>query len=413
MPVRFPLLALIISFWISFVLAQESQHLMNLSHINQNFAFELLRDMNVEGHENMLFSPYSISLAFAMSYAGAAAETAQEMEEVFGFYPEVARDFRLLGDSLNQPLEVSALYSANALWLQKDFKVQEAFLNTLLDQYQSELFEADFKTQAEVERGRIHAWVGEKTHEHITEILPEGVLDEYSRLVLTNALYISSPWQRPFNEQQSAEGMFTGLDGQDYPVRMMRQSGRFNYAKMAFERGSYEVLELPYGDDSLSFLGILPQTATFEATLAQLSPEALARALNMMAPSPIILSLPKFKLAQSLDLKALRRLGLKLAFEEFTPAELCDKGIEPSQAAADFSKIDASRCLYISAALHQATLSVDEKGSEATAASAVVIALSRSALLPSIELSFNRPFIFAIYHKPSQSILFLGQYLKP
>lgn len=372
---------------------------------NTAFALDLYQQLR-RGEGNLFFSAYSISVALAMTYTGARGTTAEEMARVLHFdlfkgaggpasrlhpaFGELISRINALGQSGECRLSV-----ANALWGQKGAGFLPGFLNLLRTHYGAGLREVDFVSAAEAARKAINAWVEGETQGRIQDLIPPGVLDALTRLVLVNAIYFKGTWASPFSREATREGPFTLPDGHKVTVPMMNRTGRYRYA----ESETLQVLELPYAGDDLSMVILLPRRADGLSDLEQeLTPENLRGWLRRLRPRRVQVFLPRFTLTSGFRLdEALRTLGMTEAF---------------TSGRADFSGMNGLRDLYISAVLHKAFVEVNEEGTEAAAATAVVVA--RTAV-PSRPVVFraDHPFIFLIRERRSGSILFLGRLLDP
>jgi serpin B len=348
-----------------------------------------------EKEQNLLFSPYSLSVALAMTYAGARGETEREMAEVLHL---LAQDqahpaFNALGQALDTRGEQEgvALQIANALWPDKDYPFLDSFLDLLAENYGAGLRPLDF-TQAEAARQQINRWASDQTEGKIQNLLPEGALDGPVALVLTNAVYFSAAWLNAFPEENTYKGGFKLLDGQQVGVPTMSQTANFNYAQLE----GVQAVELPYEGQALSMVVLVPDAGTFEAYAQGLDPDELAAALGALEPVSMRLDLPKFSYDSGFELQqALMDLGIREAFD----------------AQADFSGMDGTQELFIDNVYHKAFIAVDEAGTEAAAASAVV--MSRKGMGRPHELIVDRPFVYLIRDVETGTILFLGHVIDP
>jgi serpin B len=280
---------------------------------------------------------------------------------------------------------------ANALWPQQGYPFLESFLDTLAENYGAGLRPLNF-AQAEASRAEINRWAGEQTEENIQELLPEGAVDGETRLVLTNAVYFSGTWLHAFPEDGSYKGGFQTLDGRQVGVPMMSQTAELAYAQLEGVRA----VELPYAGQALSMVVLVPDAGTFESYVQGLTEDQLAAALRALHPMAVSLSLPKFSYAAGYELEqALARLGMTDAF-----------GME-----ADLSGMDGTRELFVDEVYHKAFIAVDETGTEAAAASAVVV--SRKGFGLAQELTVDRPFVYLIQDVETDTILFLGHVIDP
>jgi serpin B len=371
------------------------------------FALELYQAATASSDENLIYSPASISLAFSMVYAGARGETEAQIADVLGFLPQEqqhpaanALDQHLasLGDEESagdveqgEPFQLSI---ANAIWGQQSYPFLDVFLETLAAQYGAELGVADFETQAEAARQEINAWVAERTEGRIEEALPEGILNEMTRLVLANAIYFKAGWAYPFDEDNTSDGDLTLLDGTEATVPMMRQDdARVRYV----EGDGYRAAALPYAGGSVDMLVILPDEERFAEVEAAMMPEILDEIHAIRETSSLTLAMPKFDFESDLALhNVLPDMGMPDPFDDI---------------AADFSGMADPEQLFIAAALHKATIAVDEKGTEAAAVTVVV--MEDESAPETVELTLDRPFIFAIIERETGAILFLGRVTNP
>jgi serpin B len=240
----------------------------------------------------------------------------------------------------------------------------------------------------------INEWVEEKTERHIVDLLPENAISSLTRLVLTNAIYFWGQWAQSFPKDNTRSQLFHKDDGSDVDTDFMNTIGEFNY----YAGAGYEALELPYKGENTSMILIGPDAGTMESFEDTLNPALVDTVIANLTPRNIDLSMPKFKFSQQLELIALlRQLGMTAPFDS---------------SVADFSGINGLKTLFISGVFHKAFVAVDEEGTEAAAATAVVVAES-SALDPGIRVKLNRPFIFLIRDRVSGTILFLGRMVDP
>lgn len=372
-----------------------SEDVQTLARGNNAFALDLYRALAAS--DNVVFSPYSISLALAMTYAGARGETASQMAQTLHvLLPDEsfhAAFNRLDLDLTGQDDALFRLHIANALWAQKDHPFRQEYLDTLAVNYGAGVQLTDF-ARSEAARRAINDWVSRQTEEKIQDLIPAGALDAMTRLVLVNAIYFKADWETPFDPQQTGDASFYLLDGSQVTVPMMSQDLNGRYV-----RGStYQAIELPYQGGTIAIDILLPDDGQFSAFSQSLDAEQLNRILEALQPTSMHLYLPKFRFTRDFDLgSTLSALGMKDAFL-------------PDQA--DFSGMDGARDLYIGKVLHKAFIAVDEQGTEAAAATGVVMRLT--AAMPSgVEVTVDRPFLFLIRDLSSGQILFFGQVLNP
>jgi serpin B len=405
-----------------------------MAHATTNFDLaakatnELAVDLHRQlatGHENLCVSPFSIESALAMTFAGADGDTRTEMARVLHFPSDastVAASFASLQHSLEEmsvktaelvkkskefggPSEPITLSIANKLFAQKGYAFRPAFLSLVKQNFGAAFEPLDFVTNASAATQRINKWVTDQTHDRIRDLIPGGALDETTRLVLANALYLKAPWAHEFSENATQPEPFhvRGGSGIDVPT-MQKRSEHFGYAK----REGYAAVSLPYAGNDLQFLALLPDDVDgLHALESKLSGDVLAGCAKLQTRD-VDLHLPKFKLEPPTMALAekFEALGMKTAFDK-------------PQGSANFDKM-AQRTpkdyLYISQIFHKTFIAVDEKGTEAAAATAVAMMAGtalRAPPPPPIEVKVDRPFIYAIQHVPSGVCLFLGRVTSP
>ncbi|MCR4406592.1 MAG: serpin family protein [Anaerolineae bacterium] len=378
--------------------------LADLVNGNSTFAFGLYHFLKEEKGGNLFYSPYSISLALAMTYAGARGETEQQMADTLHFTLPQDRLHPAFNDL---DLELASrgegakgkdgqgfrLNIVNAIWGQQGYKFLPAFLDTLAENYGAGLRLLDFAGNPEASRVTINDWVSDQTEGRIKDLIPQGVIDKLTRLVLTNAIYFNAAWAEPFKKDLTTDGPFHLLDGSQVTVPMMKQTTSFGYA----EGEGYQAVELPYDGRELAMVIFLPAAGkfeTFENSLDAVKVEAIIESLNYRE---VALTMPKFEVESDFSLvDALAAMGMPVAFS----------------AGADFSGMDGTRNLYIGDVIHKAFVSVDEAGTEAAAATAVVMKMTAMPE-PAIEVTVDRPFIFLIRDIETGAILFVGRVVNP
>jgi serine protease inhibitor len=371
---------------------------------NTAFAFELYQALKGNGG-NLFYSPYSISLALAMTYAGASGETAQQMADTLHFMlgqDELHPAFNWLDAELAKRGQGAAgkdgkgfrLNIANAIWGQQGYEFLPVFLDVLAENYGAGLRILDFMTETEKSRVAINDWVSDETEGRITDLIPQGAIDELTRLVLTNAIYFNAAWKYPFNEKATANGPFYLLDGGQVIVPMMKQTESFGYTECA----GYQAVELPYDGDELSMVILLPASGNFGAFEGGLQAQQVDAIINGLRNTQVTLTMPRFKFESQFGLKdTLAEMGMRDAF---------------SPDDADFSGMTGNPELFISDVVHKAFVAVDEAGTEAAAATAVIVGTT-SIPEPSVEVTIDHPFIFLIRDIQTGAILFVGRVLNP
>jgi serpin B len=371
---------------------------------NTDFAFNLYQLVKKEDG-NFFYSPYSISLALAMTYAGARGQTEEQMAAAMNI--QLSQDklhpaFNYLDLELNSGGEGAKgkdgeglqLNIVNAIWGQEEYEFLDEFLDTMAENYGAGIRLLDFISEAEKARITINDWVSENTEGKIEDLIPQGAVDFLTRLVLTNAIYFNAAWAHPFDENMTRDSAFYLLDGNTVNVPMMHQTESFGYAAGDY----YQVVELPYDGQELSMVVIIPQEGRFGEFESQLDSELVSGILNELELENVALTMPKFTFDSELSLKeTLADLGMIDAFS-------------PSQA--DFSGIDGTRNLVITDVFHKAFVAVDEEGTEAAAATAVIVGLTAAPEEP-IEVTLDRPFMFLIRDIETGTILFVGRVMNP
>jgi serpin B len=366
---------------------------------NSGFALDLYQELR-DTDSNLFFSPYSISLALAMTYAGAEGDTAQQMADALNFtlpqeqlHPAFnALDLALTSQSDNENFKFNI---ANSLWGQTGFNFENEFLDTLALNYGAGMRLLNFQQDPEAARITINDWVSEQTENKINDLIPQGAIDPLTALVLTNAIYFKASWEHAFPKDLTEDDTFTLLDNTQATVPMMSWSeGKIiHYA----EGDGYQAVELPYKGTSMSMLILLPALDRFEEFENALTAERVNEMVESLRNQDVIVKMPKFRFEASLGLAdTLAGMGMPLAFTD----------------QADFSGITTDRSLYISEVLHKAFISVDENGTEAAAATAVVMTMSAFPTQP-ITVSIDHPFIFLIRDTNTGAVLFLGRVLDP
>jgi serpin B len=366
------------------------------------FAVDLYGQLNQEHPgKNLFFSPASISVALAMTAAGARGHTEAEMAQVLhlaGMLPQAGAEYHQRLERWNAGGKDRGyqLRVANRLWGHKDFPFLPSYLALTRQEYGAELVIVDFAQQTEAARKQINAWVERQTADKIKELLPRGLLDNLTRLVLVNAIYFKGDWASQFKKDQTQPADFTVSTAEKLKVPLMHQQRAYPY----MEDAALQAIELPYQGNELSMLVLLPKAPDGVANLEKsLSAEKIAAVRSALRSRETALYLPKFKLEASIMLKpTLKALGMKLAF-----------GL-----AADFSGMDGRKDLFISAVVHKAFVEVNEEGTEAAAATGVVMTL-KAARIPEEPALFraDHPFVFMVCDKRDGSILFLGRMTNP
>ena len=405
-------------------MAQGATNFDLAAQATNELAVDLHRQL-ATGNENLCVSPYSIESALAMTFAGADGETRTEMARVLHFPSDasaVPTSLASLQHSLEEmsvktaelvkeakrfggPSEPITLTIANRLFAQKGYDFRESFLTLVKQNYGAAFEPLDFVTDASGATQHINHWVADQTHDRIRDLIPANALNKMTRLVLANALYLKAPWADPFSEKATQPEPFHVRGGAPVDVPTMRKAAPFGFAK----REGFIAVSLPYVGNDLQFLVLLPDDANgLRALESKLTASMLAECAKLETRKEVDLHLPKFKfepptiaLAQNLQ-----ALGMKSAFDIPRGSANFD-GIAPRKP---------NDYLYISDVFHKTFIAVDEKGTEAAAATAVVMMRATAMAGPKpkpIEVRVDRPFVYAIQHVPSGVCLFLGRVTDP
>jgi serpin B len=364
---------------------------------NSAFALELYG--RLRGREGNLFlSPASISTALAMTYGGARGRTADAMASTlhFGLGPDRLHSalgalLRDLGDKARR--HGYTLNLADALWTQKGHPFVPEFLRLAHDRYGAELRELEFSRAAGDARRTINDWVARQTNDKIRDLIQEGMLDPDTRLVLTNAIYFKGDWAHPFPKDRTQDAPFHLSTRTQTTGPLMSQTNHFGY----LEGKSFQAVELPYAGSDLAMVVLLPrQVDGLADTEKSLTRDTLQRCLDGLQEREVAVSLPRFRVTAEFSLKdTLAAMGMGVAFS----------------GDADFSGMDGTRDLYLSAVVHKAYVDVNEKGTEAAAATGVVAKLTEAPVIPVFRA--DHPFLFLIRDRRTGSVLFMGRLVNP
>lgn len=372
---------------------------------NNAFALDIYQSLRSKSG-NLILSPYSISIALGMTYAGARGETETQMAKTLHYdLPQV--QLHPAFNSLDQALAARGtpkseeeaplqLNIANSVWAEQTFPFQREYLDVIAQNYGAGIQLADFLNQHETVRRNINQWVSEQTKDKIQELLQKGPIDPETKMVLVNAIYFKADWAVKFDPNSTRDALFHLLDGEETQVQMMWKTMHgIPYAK----GNGFQAIELAYQGDTAAMEIIVPDEGNFVDFESELDSTKLKEILTKTQLTSVELGLPKFNFTNKFGLSdQLSQLGMPDAFDE---------------NRADFSGMTGGRDVYIDDVIHKAFVTVDEKGTEAAAATAAVIAPSSIEPTEPITLVIDRPFVFVIRDKPSGQILFIGRVLDP
>ncbi len=372
---------------------------VNITENNNLFAFDLYKMISVKP-ENMFYSPYSISAALAMTYTGARNNTEKQMSSVMHFpasneafynqYNTVLKDINALNDG-----STMNIYTANSIWAQKNFKFKEDFIGVLKNSYNSSLNTVDFIKETEASRILINKWVEDQTKEKIKDLIQPGLIDYLTRMVLVNAIYFKANWETAFDEKQTQKMDFYINESSSVTCDFMFAEKEFKY----YEQGDeLKAIEIPYSKGNMSMLVIMSKEKNGFAQVNKLMSLELYNKINEgLVSKKVKLWLPKFKTTSEFELsEVLQQMGMREAFSD----------------NADFSGMTGKKDLKISKVIHKAFVEVNEAGTEAAAATAVVMRVKSMPVNPP-EFRADHPFMFIIKENKNNSILFAGNIFDP
>lgn len=364
---------------------------------NNKFAIDLFHKIAENETGNIFFSPVSITSAMGMTCVGAKDETQTQIEKVFHF-PHDSKNFHSeLGDIQKRYNSLSAkgveISMVNKLWAEKTYKINKPYIKQVKKNYSSSIELVDFIQQPESARSKINSYISDQTKNRINELLPVGSINSLARLVLTNAIYFKGDWQTQFVSKKTKEADFFISSEKKEPCQMMSTNGNFKL----FEENDYQALELPYKGDNLSMLIILPtEGIDIKAFQKNLQYSTLKDIVAGLSKQEVWVLLPRFKSTTGYQLKPI----------------LTDMGMPiPFSNEANFTKISSKNDLKIFDVYHKAFVEVNEKGTEAAAATAVVIGVK--SVMRSFKFEANRPFIYVIRDTKTGIVLFMGRLSNP
>jgi len=369
---------------------------------NLQFAARMLNQLDDPASgTNLCFSPLSLSVALSMALNGAEGDTYDAIAQTLGYEQMKREDINQQGRALNQLLKPRdpevTIHIANSLWIQQGFEMKPDFLRSLLTYYETRTESVDFTGNPEAAAEQINRWVKEQTQGLIDRLFQAGDFDAATRLALVNTLYFEGKWKFPFNKESTQDAPFHLENGETKQVPMMFLSEKLPY----YKGEGFEAVALPYGEGDYRFYMFVPEKGRQVADLRkQFTPENWAKWTAGFREIDGILKMPRFKIEATYDLKPpLSALGMEIAFD-------------PSRA--DFSRIaDVSpNRIFIQKAVQKAVVKVDEEGTKAAAATGISFGVT-SLPAERFELVADRPFLFAIVHQPTGTILFMGIVREP
>jgi len=378
--------------------------IINVVNASNQFALDFYFKIKDDEKGNIFYSPYSISTALAMTYEGARGKTADEIQSVFHFPKDDATrrsSVAAIYNGLNKKDAKYRLHTANALWVQKGYQLLSEYTNRVEKYYAGKATNVDFVRATEQARQTINNWVENKTDNKIKDLFPQGSLNLFTRLVLTNAIYFKGIWVKEFDKGETREEVFRVSREQTVKVPMMRRTdaeAKFNYA----ETEDLQILEMLYEGGDLSMLVLLPRNDGLKSLEDALTLEKLNEWKNELKEQRVDVYIPKFTFESKYFLNEnLKEMGMPLAF---TPPGM--------PLGADFSGIAGDKELFIQLVVHQAFIDVNEEGTEAAAATGVSVGIV--SIGPRIPIfCADHPFIFIIQEKETGNILFLGRVIIP
>ncbi|XP_053344826.1 leukocyte elastase inhibitor-like [Clarias gariepinus] len=379
----------------------------SLSRANSAFALDLYRAISAGNpNGNLFISPLSISAALSMVYLGARGGTAEEMAQVLSFssVPDVHTHFKTLNSAINSPKASYILQLANRLYGEKTFNFLSEYVDSTQKLYQADMQAVDFIGSSEESRKVINQWVEEKTEGRIKDIMQPGMVTPMTRLALVNAIYFMGKWKHVFKTINTKEMPFKINQNKTKPVQMMYQTKKFLYNYI--DEYKLQVLDLPYLDDELSMVVLLPEESVdgsdpLQKLESELSVDKLTEWTNpekMDRRTDVVVHLPKFKLEEQYFLTdILSKMGMSSLFQA---------------GAADLTGMSSQEGLFVSSVIHKAFVEVNEEGTEAAAATTVFM-VGSCRVLKKYYFMADHPFLFFIRHNPTKSIIFFGKFRGP
>ncbi len=368
---------------------------------NTDFALKAFPLIDPSGTSNVVFSPYSVTEAFALAAPGAGGTTLSGIEQAMSFLPQAQLNPALnrldllvtseaTGTTDQWGTQYPILKTANAVWGQEGFTILPDYLDTLAVNYGAGLRLVDFINATESARQAINAWVADRTNNRILDVIPEGGVDTLTRVVLTNAVWFKANWESQFSEATTTDQSFFNRDGSTISVPFMHQIITASYAAV----DNSQAIDIPYVGDKFSLLVVMPDTGAFDSFLSALTPTVLSEITGSLNGQEVDLALPKFSITKASNMgDLLKSLGMTDAFEP---------------GVADLSGIDGMHDLSVQNVFHKAFISVDEHGTEAAAATAIGVGATGMPVATA-SMTVDHPFLFFIRERQTGLILFMGK----
>ncbi|MES2297361.1 MAG: serpin family protein [Pseudomonadota bacterium] len=376
---------------------------------NNDFAAKALAQFGANPDENLVFSPYSIGEAISMAAAGAKGDTLSGIERALGLAlpqerlnPALNKAALLLQQKtmgqVDQMVQQPSLNMVNTIWGQRGYPFQPAYLDTLASQFDAGMRVLDFHGAPQAARATINDFIDAQTQGRIKDLLADGAITEDTRAVLTNAIWFKANWAVAFDPGASKDKAFVPRSGNAAMVPFMNRTG----GMAGVQTSAYQAVELDYAGNRMSMMVIMPAPGSYDSFVGTLDAQKLASIARSLQPQLVELALPKFTFSSTPAPKAvLQARGMLAAFDP---------------KLADFSGIDGEHDLFISDIVHKAFIGVDEIGTEAAAATAVVMVTSLSVSMGTppqpLRLNFDHPFVFAIRDKETGLVVFMGRVVK-
>jgi serpin B len=387
-------------------LAADPAARQSAAKVVQSFGTDLFRAL-ATADGNLACSPYSVAVALAMTRNGARTDTAAEMDDVLHSrsLAELNTGFNALTQHLaglaherTRPdgyVATVTIEEANSLWGQRSTSWEQAFLDALAESYGAGMHQVDYIADAEAARQAINSWTSDRTHARIRELLAPRILNSDTRLVLVNALYLKAPWAVPFLKYATQDEAFTRADGSTVQVPMMSLD---SHSRVGYSRGDgWQAVDLPYDDGGLAMAVVLPDPGRLDEVVNAFDADQWRRVLAAFEPTAVAVRMPRWTFRTQVQLNdVLADLGMPTAFTD----------------SADFSAMTHDELLMIAAVAHETFIAVDEDGTEAAAATAVV-AMRVSLVLSTVTLTVDRPFLFVVHDTETGTPLFIGRVSDP